>query len=158
MGRVIAAKLAADGFNVVVAYVGNVDLADAAGTRTENCGPEQDDLNDVDVSVRPARALTYLRHEWNCCTTTWGTRRPIPHDTASNDIVATHSVVRVASLRATAAALARHGTPLTGDDLMMLHGGIRAVLVAGPDGHRFLVEERAAPATYAAPGPAQARE
>jgi hypothetical protein len=124
MGRVIAAKLAADGFDVVVAYVGNVDLADAAGTRT----------------------------------TTWGTRRPIPHDTASNDIVATHSVVRVASLRATAAALARHGTPLTGDDLMMLHGGICAVLVAGPDGHRFLVEEGAAPATYAAPGPAQARE
>ena len=56
MGRVIAAKLAADGFDVVVAYVGNVDLADAAGTRTENCGPEQDDLDDVDVSVQPARA------------------------------------------------------------------------------------------------------
>jgi 3-oxoacyl-[acyl-carrier protein] reductase len=30
MGRVIAAKLAADGFDVAVAYVGNVDLADAA--------------------------------------------------------------------------------------------------------------------------------
>jgi hypothetical protein len=110
------------------------------------------------TSALAGSRLTYLRHEWNCCTTTWGTRRPIPHDTASNDIVATHSVVRVASLRATAAALARHGTPLTGDDLMMLHGGICAVLVAGPDGHRFLVEERAAPATYAAPGPAQARE
>ena len=87
-----------------------------------------------------------------------GTRLPIPHDTASNDIAATHSVVQVASLRATAAALARHGTPLTGDDLMMLHGGICAALVSGPDGHRFLVEERAAPATCAASGPAQARE
>ena len=30
MGRVIAAKLAADGFDVAVAYVGSVDLADAA--------------------------------------------------------------------------------------------------------------------------------
>jgi len=29
MGRVIAAKLAADGFDVAVAYAGNVDLADA---------------------------------------------------------------------------------------------------------------------------------
>ena len=30
MGRVIAAKLAADGFDVAVAYAGNADLADAA--------------------------------------------------------------------------------------------------------------------------------
>ena len=30
MGRVIAAKLAADGFDVALAYTGNVDLADAA--------------------------------------------------------------------------------------------------------------------------------
>jgi 3-oxoacyl-[acyl-carrier protein] reductase len=29
MGRVIAAKLAADGFDIAVAYAGNVDLADA---------------------------------------------------------------------------------------------------------------------------------
>ena len=29
MGRVIAAKLAADGFDVAVAYAGSVDLADA---------------------------------------------------------------------------------------------------------------------------------
>jgi hypothetical protein len=49
--------------------------------------------------------------------------------------------VRVASLDATAAALARRGTPLTGDDLMTLYEGTRAALVSGPDGHRFLVEE-----------------
>jgi hypothetical protein len=110
MGRIIAAKLAADGFDVAVAYVGNVDLADAAGTRTENCGPEQDDLVDVDVSVSrlapdlPAPRMELLHYHV-------GTRPPIPHDTASNDVVATHSVVRVASLRATAAPLARHGTP-----------------------------------------------
>ena len=29
IGRVIAAKLAADGFDVAIAYVGSVDLADA---------------------------------------------------------------------------------------------------------------------------------
>jgi hypothetical protein len=71
-----------------------------------------------------------------------GTRRPIPRDTASNDILVTHCAVRVGSLGATAAALARHGTPLADRDLMILQGGIRAALVSGPDGHRFLVEER----------------
>ena len=131
-----------------------------AGTRTENHGPEQDDLDDVDdvhVSVTrlapdlPAPRLELLHYHV-------GTRRPIPHDTASNDIVATHCVVRVASLDATAAALARRGTPLADHDLMILRGGIRAALVAGPDGHRFLVEEQAAAATCAAHGPTQARE
>jgi catechol 2,3-dioxygenase-like lactoylglutathione lyase family enzyme len=132
----------------------------SAGTRTENRGPEQDDLDDVDdvqVSVTrlatdlPAPRLELLHYHV-------GTRRPIPHDTASNDIVATHSVVRVASLDATAAALTRCGTPLAGHDLMILRGGMRAALVAGPDGHRFLVEERAAAATCAAHAPTQARE
>ena len=131
-----------------------------AGTRTENCGPGQDDLDDVDdvhVSVTPlapdlpAPRMELLHYHV-------GTRRPIPHDTASNDIAATHSVVQVASLDATAAALARRGTPLADHDLMILHGGIRAALVSGPDGHRFLVKERAAPATCAAPGPAWVRE
>ena len=131
-----------------------------AGTRTENHGPEQDDLDDVDdvhVSVTrlapdlPVPRMELLHYHV-------GTRRPIPHDTASNDIVATHCVVRVASLDATAAALARRGTPLAGHDLMILRGGIRAALVTGPDGHRFLVEEQAAAARCAATGPAQARE
>jgi hypothetical protein len=54
-------------------------------------------------------------------------------------------VVRVASLDATAAALERHGTPLTGDTLMVLRGGRRAGLIWGPDGHRFLVEEQELP-------------
>jgi hypothetical protein len=60
-------------------------------------------------------------------------------DTTRNDIVATHSVVRVASLDAIAAALALRGPP---PDFMTLRGGMRAALVSGPDGHRFLVEER----------------
>ena len=126
----------------------------STGTRTENRGPEQADLDDVeDLSVSvtqlapdlPAPRLELLHYHA-------GTRRPIPHDTASNDIVATHSVVRVASLDATAAALARRGTPLADDDLMVLRGDIRAALVAGPDGHRFLAEEKAAAATCAIPG------
>ncbi len=132
----------------------------STGTRTENRGPEQDDLDDVDdvhVSVTrlapdlPAPRLELLHYHV-------GTRLPIPHDTASNDIVATHCVVRVASLEATAAALARRGTPLAGHDLMILRGGIRAALVAGPDGHRFLVEEQAAATTCVALGSTQARE
>jgi catechol 2,3-dioxygenase-like lactoylglutathione lyase family enzyme len=116
----------------------------SAGPRTENRGPEQADLDDVDdvqVSVTrlapdlPAPGLELLHYHV-------GTRRPIPRDTASNDIVATHSAVRVASLDVTAAALARRGTPLADHDLMILRGGTRAALVTGPDGHRFLVEER----------------
>jgi catechol 2,3-dioxygenase-like lactoylglutathione lyase family enzyme len=117
----------------------------STGTRTENRGPEQADLDDVDgvhVSVTrlapdlPAPRMELLHYHV-------GTRRPIPPGTASNDIVATHSAVRIASLDPTAAALARRGIPLAGDDLMILRGGMRAALVSGPDGHRFLAEERA---------------
>jgi len=119
----------------------------SAGTRTENRGPEQDALDDLDevrVSVTrlaadlPAPRLELLHYHA-------GTRRPIPRDTASNDIAATHSVVQVASLDVTAAALGRCGTSLTGDGLMVLRGGRRAAVISGPDGHRFLMEERAAP-------------
>ena len=132
----------------------------SVGTSTENRGPEQDDLDDVgDVHVSvtrlapdlPAPRMELLHYHV-------GTRRPIPPDTASNDIVATHSAVRVASLDATAEALARRGTPLAGRYLMTLRGGIRAALVSGPDGHRFLVEERAAAATSAPLVAPQARE
>jgi NAD(P)-dependent dehydrogenase (short-subunit alcohol dehydrogenase family) len=79
MGRVIAAKLAADGFDVAVAYAGSVDLADATVKEIAEHG-----------------------------------RRG-----------------------------ARRGTPLADDDLMILQGGIRAALVPGSDGHRFLAEELA---------------
>jgi catechol 2,3-dioxygenase-like lactoylglutathione lyase family enzyme len=115
-----------------------------SGPRTENRGPGQADLDDVDdvqVSVTPlARDLPAPRME--LLDYHAGTRRPIPHDTASNDIAATHSVIQVASLEATADALARCGTPVSSDDLMTLHGDIPAALVSGPDGHRFLVEEQ----------------
>ena len=113
------------------------------GTRTENRGPEQADLDDVDdvhVSVTrlapdlPAPRLELLHYHV-------GTRRPIPYDTAGNDIAATHSVLQVASLDATRAALARHGTALPDDDIVTLSPGLRAALVSGPDGHRFLLKE-----------------
>ncbi len=114
-----------------------------AGPSTENRGPEQaqlDDVDEVQVSVTqlakdlPAPRMELLQYHV-------GTRRPIPRDTASNDIAATHSVVQVTSLDATADALARCGAPLSSGDLMTLDGDIPAALVSGPDGHRFLVEE-----------------
>ena len=120
------------------------------GSRTENRGPEQanlDDVEDVHVSVTrlgpdgPVPRLELLRYHV-------GTHRPIPPGTASSDIVATHCVLRVASLGATLAALARRGTPLTSDDMMNLHGGVPAALVSGPDGHRLLVEEQAARSSW----------
>jgi catechol 2,3-dioxygenase-like lactoylglutathione lyase family enzyme len=116
----------------------------SSGALTENSGPEQDDLDDVagvHVTVTrlaqdlPAPRLELLRYHA-------GARRPIPPDTASNDLLATHAVVRVASLDATISALAHRGTPLADHDLMTLRGGRRAALVSGPDGHRFLAEER----------------
>jgi len=115
-----------------------------AGPSSENRGHEQaelDDVDDVNVTVTqlakdlPAPRMELLQYHA-------GTRRPIPHDTASNDIAATHSVVQVASLGETADAVARCGRPLSSDDLMTLHGDIPAALVSGPDRHRFLVEER----------------
>jgi catechol 2,3-dioxygenase-like lactoylglutathione lyase family enzyme len=115
------------------------------GTRTENRGPEQaalDDVEDVHVSVTrlapdlPAPRLELLRYHV-------GSRRPIPAATASNDIVATHCAIRVPSLDPIAAALARGGQPLPDSALMILRGGTRAALIAGPDGHRFLAEEQA---------------
>jgi len=118
------------------------------GTRTENRGPEQaalDDVEDVHVSVTrlapelPAPRLELLRYHV-------GPRRPIPAGTASNDIVATHCAIQVPSLDPVAAALARSGQPLAGSALMILRGGTRAALIAGPDGHRFLIEERPVPA------------
>jgi len=123
-----------------------------AGPRTENRGPEQEALDDVDgvqVSVTrlalnlPAPRMELLHYHV-------GTRRPIPFDTAGNDIAATHSVIQVASLGQTAAALARLGAPLSPGRLMTLDDGMRAALVSGPDGHRFLVEERTAAGTSAA--------
>jgi catechol 2,3-dioxygenase-like lactoylglutathione lyase family enzyme len=115
----------------------------SVGMCTENRGPEQaelDDVDDVHVSVTPlARDLPAPRLE--LLQYHVGTHRPIPDDTASNDIAATHSVVQVPSLEAAADALARCGAPVSRDDFMTLHGGIPAALVSGPDGHRFLVEE-----------------
>ena len=127
----------------------------SVGTRTENRGPEQADLNDVDdvrVSVTrlapdlPAPRLELLHYHV-------GIRR----SRATRRKNGPPSVVQVASLGAIADALARRGTPLASDDLMILPGGVRAALVSGPDGHRFLVQERAAVGADAAPGPAQAR-
>ena len=69
------------------------------GTRTENRGREQadlDDVNDVHVSVTrlapdlPAPQLELLHYRV-------GTRRPIPHDTASNDIRRSSGYAEVAA-------------------------------------------------------------
>jgi len=124
----------------------------SAGQRTENRGREQaqlDDVDDVHVSVTPL-AIDLPAPRMELLQYHVGTRRPIPHDTASNDIAATHSVVQVESLNTIATALERNGTPLSSEDLMVLEGGTPAALVSGPDGHRFLVEERAATALWPA--------
>jgi len=130
----------------------------SAGLRTYNQGTEQarlDDVDDVAVTVTqlagdlPPPRMELLEYHV-------GTRRPIRRDTASNDIAATHAVVQVPSLDAVLAALARLGTPLASDDLMTMRGDIPAALVSGPDGHRFLVEERTEVAPVSGPSGADA--
>jgi catechol 2,3-dioxygenase-like lactoylglutathione lyase family enzyme len=127
------------------AFFGSV-FGFAVGGRTENRGPEQaalDDVDEVHVSVTPL-ALGLPAPRMELLHYRVGERRPIPSDTVSNDIAATTCGVRVRSLDAVAAALARRGTPLAAESLMTLNGGRRAALVSGPDGHRFLVEAAAA--------------
>jgi catechol 2,3-dioxygenase-like lactoylglutathione lyase family enzyme len=134
--------IAISGSNVSTRFFTTVFGLTVAG-RTENRGPEQADLDDVDdvrVSVTrlgpdlPAPRLELLDYHV-------GTRRPIRTDAASNDIAVTHSVITVASLNATLASVAGCGMPFAGADRMTL-AGRPAALVSGPDGHRFIVEER----------------
>ena len=102
------------------------------------------------MSASPGWRRICPRRGWNCCATTWARAARSRFDTASNDIVATHCAIQVPSLAPIAAALAESGQPLTGSALMILREGTRAALITGPDGHRFLVEERRATAGGAA--------
>ena len=54
MGRVIAAQLAADGFDVAVAYTGSMDLADADGQRDQGAGS---------AAARPSRRTSPTRRQ-----------------------------------------------------------------------------------------------
>lgn len=110
MGRAIAAKLAADGFDVAVAYTGRVDLADAAVKKIAEQG-RRGAAFAADVADEEAVSALF---------------------DAAQGRFGHLDVVRRS-----------HGAPLTADDLMTRRCGVRAALIQGSDGHRFLIEERA---------------
>ena len=120
------------------------------GDVTDNQGPEQADLDDLDdahvgaTSVGPDMPPPGIEL-WHYHV---GTRRPIPRDSAGNDIAAIHFVVHVASLEAVSAALARYGLPLAGDDIVVLREGRRAALVKGPERRRFWWKKRTTAQTH----------
>ena len=86
----------------------------STGPSTENRGPEQAELDNVDdahVNITHLAADLASTPRMELLQYHVGKRRPIPHDTASNDIAATHSVVQVASLDATAGRASRAAAP-----------------------------------------------
>jgi catechol 2,3-dioxygenase-like lactoylglutathione lyase family enzyme len=117
----------------------------SARTCNENGGREQGSLDDVDdVSVRVAQLepeldaprLQLLHYRA-------GSRRPIPRDTASNDIAATHCELRVKALDPLLGALDERGEPVAPEHLVRHRDGTRSTLITSPDGHRILVREDA---------------
>ena len=83
MGRVIAAKLAADGFDVAVAYAGSVDLADATVKEIAGHGRRgaafAADIADEEVDLRacstPSRTGSGMS-TWSCIPP--GSTTPLP--------------------------------------------------------------------------------
>ena len=76
MGRVIAARLAADGFDVAVAYAGHVDLADATVSEIKEQGRHgaafAADIADDEAVSR----LCSTRSRITSGTSTWSCIRP----------------------------------------------------------------------------------
>jgi hypothetical protein len=111
--------------------------------QSENHGPEQarlDDIADARVSVTglmPERAPPHLEllgyHV--------GTRRPIAAATTTADVAATAVHIEVDDLDET---ISRAGAArLVSPGIVTLADGTRAACAFDPDGHRFVIEERA---------------
>jgi catechol 2,3-dioxygenase-like lactoylglutathione lyase family enzyme len=115
------------------------------GMRGENEGPAQsamDGLPDAKVSVigmMPKGApphvelLGYQR----------GHRRPIDAATRSDAVAATHVVLETGNLAAVAAALEACRAPLVSPGIVTLADRAQALLALDPDGHRFVVTQKA---------------
>lgn len=118
------------------------------GARTENRGTEQADLDDLDDAyvtiTRLAPDLAAPRLELLGYHN--GLRRPIPRDAVAADLAVAHTVLTTRSLESvlSAAASARDATvvPPAPQAAVTLTGEYGSALLIGPDGHRFLIEER----------------
>jgi hypothetical protein len=69
--------------------------------------------------------------------------RQTPADTASNDVVHAHLVLRVDDLKRQLRQLEANHVRFVSPGIVVLGGGIDAVLVRDPDGHVLLLEESA---------------
>lgn len=123
-------------------YVGLLGMKVAY--RTVNHGPGQDRLDDV----RGARVrITGLRprspHGAGVELLDYRSAprgRPAPADSRINDLWHAHVVLRVAGLDRLIARLRRHGVRFVSSGAIPLIEGRRAVEIADPDGHDFVLE------------------
>ena len=111
----------------------------------ENKGPEQsrmDDVADARVIVTGlapenppphVEMLGYLV----------GERRPIDGATRSDDIAATHFVLETETLEPIVEALTAGSVRFVSPGIVTFADGRRAIMVLDPDGHRFVIEEKA---------------
>ncbi len=113
--------------------------------QTHNKGPEQSRMDDVpEASVivtglapaNPPPAVEMLGY-------LVGERRPIDGATRSSDIAATHFVLETENLEPIVEALSAGSVRFISPGIVTMIDGTRAIMVLDPDGHRFVIEERA---------------
>ena len=113
--------------------------------QTHNEGPEQSRMDDVPEAsvivtglapIDPPPAVEMLGY-------LVGERRSIDGATRSNDIAATHFVLETHNLEPIVEALSAGSVRFISPGIVTLADGTRAIMVLDPDGHRFVIEERA---------------
>jgi len=112
-----------------------------------NRGPTQDALDGVSRAVvritglRPGSpngpGIEFLDYRAP------STGRPMPADTASNDVIDAHLVLCVDDLKRQVRQLEANHVRFVSPGIVALGGGIDAALVRDPDGHMLLLEEPA---------------
>ena len=113
------------------------------GDQTENLGVEQarmDAVPDARVTVTgldPARTPPHVE----LLGYKVGSRRPIPDDTTSADIAATHFVLETDDLDTLVEALTERKTRFVSPGIVGLADGTAAIMVLDPDGHRFVIRQ-----------------
>ena len=115
------------------------------GMQSENEGPEQsrmDAVADARVTVSGLMPKAAPPHV-ELLGYKVGARRPIDGATQSNDSAATHFVLETPNLADIVAALTAQEARFISPGIVTLSDGSQAIMVLDPDGHRFVVMQRA---------------
>ncbi|QRP48582.1 VOC family protein [Amycolatopsis sp. FDAARGOS 1241] len=123
------------------AFLQNVFGWDVRG-HSENLGPEQDDLDDLDHALVTVTGLGPAAGSPGIELLDYhvGTRRSISGHAAGHDVATTYSVLKVNSVERLRADAEANGARFI-SAAVTKRDGCRSMLVVGPDGHRFLAEE-----------------